>query len=367
MPQFKSATVLGNVTDPALDRDSCGSVRIGSRAFWTCRDTEVYNAQTGQGQLPIIVTTAGWTDSIAKVGGPAVKTTGGTKGAASNGTNPILQMYGNNPSTIKEYFPIASDNCNTNHGFCSDGTRWAIWPDSPPLITQRSSTRITGYTWIPRAHLSGLTALIPDPAYSLYRTSYRGTTNKNTLPTATLVTTEFWKTGEVGFGGYGGVVANGYAYLYGKSHNGTVLARVPTSSVEKRTAYQYYNATTATWTSTVPGINDATVVIPNCGAGGQGTFYYSSYYKSYIWIGQAGFPVANFYISTAPAPEGPWVQPYLLYKGENGDAFVGAYSLQANPALLPSTDASENAIYLTYTQPHKTGPYVTPLIYLQFQ
>ncbi|KAK4498404.1 hypothetical protein PRZ48_011062 [Zasmidium cellare] len=369
-PQVKSATYLGNVTDPALDRDSCGSVRIGTRAFWTCRDTMVYNTQSGQDQLPIIVSTAGWTDAVANTGGPAIKTTGGTVGAASNGKGPILQMYGNNVNSLKEYFPIASDNCNTNHGFCSDGTRWAIWPDSPPLITKSSPKSITAYNWIPRAHIQGLTLLNPSQAYSLYRTTYTGTSNKNTLPTATLVTTEFWKAGEIGFGDYGGVVKNGYAYLYGQNfnHNGTFIARVPTGSVETRSAYQFYNATSLTWSSTLPSINDTTAVIPNAGAGGQGTFYYSNYYKSYIWIGQAALePVANFYISTAPAPEGPWVLPYKLFQGTNGDGFVGAYSLQANPALLPSTDASENGIYLTWTQPWSTGPYVTPLVYLAFQ
>lgn len=41
-PQFKSAKYVGNVTDPSLDRDSCGSTRIGSRAFWTCRDTMAF-------------------------------------------------------------------------------------------------------------------------------------------------------------------------------------------------------------------------------------------------------------------------------------------------------------------------------------
>ncbi|KAF2174063.1 hypothetical protein M409DRAFT_16337 [Zasmidium cellare ATCC 36951] len=369
-PKFKSATYLGNVTDPALDRDSCGSVRIGTRAFWTCRDTMVYNTQTGQDQLPIIVSTAGWTDAVANTGGPAIKKTGGTVGAASNGKGPILQMYGNNVNSLKEYFPIASDNCNTNHGFCSDGSRWAIWPDSPPLVTASSSSSITAYNWIPRAHIQGLTLLNPSQAYSLYRTTYTSTSNKNTLPTATLVATEFWKAGEIGFGDYGGVVKNGYAYLYGQNfnHNGTFIARVPTGSVEKRSAYQYYNASTSTWSSTLPSINDTTAVIPNAGAGGQGTFYYSNYYKSYIWLGQAALePVANFYISTAPAPEGPWILPYKLWQGQNGNGFVGAYSLQANPALLPSTDASENAIYLTYTQPWTTGPYVTPLVYLTLQ
>ena len=35
--------------------------------------------------------------------------------------------------------------------------------------------------------------------------------------------------------------------------------------------------------------------------------------KSFVWIGGDGFPNANFYISTAPKPEGPWTPPTVSY------------------------------------------------------
>lgn len=187
-----------------------------------------------------------------------------------------------------------------------------------------------------------------------------------------LIAEEFWKTGEINFGRYGGVTRNGVTYMYGQAKAGgtnttTCLARVASNRVEQRSSYQYYNNTAKSWSNTVPSLNSTDCGLPNAGAGGQGTFYYSTYYSSYIWIGQAELePVANFYISTAPAPEGPWVKPYLLYQGQNGDAFVGAYTLQAHPSLLPSNNAAENGIYLSYTKPMASGPYTTPLIYVQF-
>lgn len=80
-------------------------------------------------------------------------------------------------------------------------------------------------------------------------------------------------------------------------------------------------------------------------------------------------PVADFYITTSPAPEGPWRAPVKIWSGPNGDGFVGAYSLQAHPALLPSLTASEKGIYVSYTQqwnPSTLATYVTPLAYLEF-
>ncbi|KAF1734541.1 hypothetical protein CRV24_006082 [Beauveria bassiana] len=39
IPTVKSVYEFGNVADPALNRDSCGSVRVDDRMLWTCRDT----------------------------------------------------------------------------------------------------------------------------------------------------------------------------------------------------------------------------------------------------------------------------------------------------------------------------------------
>ncbi|CAK4033229.1 Hypothetical predicted protein [Lecanosticta acicola] len=375
-PQVKSATYLGNVTDPQFNRDSCGSVRLGNRAFWTCRDTMVYNAATAQSQFPIYVSTAGWTN-LSSSGGPAIRASGAPVGAGSSGKGPVLQMYGNsNVNSLKEYYTLTSSECNTNHGFCSDNSRWAIWPNQPPLVTASNSAgSANAYTFIQKGHIQGLTPLYPyEPACSLYKTSYSASSASSSLPSVSLTNEEFWKAGEVCFGFYGGFVRNGYAYLYGRgdASGGTVLAKVPTGSIDNRSQYQYYNYTAGKYTTTLSPtlINDTTVTIPNAGAGGQGTFYYSSYYTQYIWIGQSVFSVvADFYMSTSPAPEGPWSAPVLIFQGTNGDnPIVSSYSLQAHTSLLPSGNtASENGIYVTWTMQMQNGPYVTPLVYLQFQ
>lgn len=375
-PQVKTVTYIANVTDPALNRDSCGSVRLGKRVLWTCRDTMYYNAATKQSQFPIYVSTAGWTN-LSNAGGPAIKKTGGPVGAGSTGKNAIVQMYGNpNPTGLKEYYPLASDECNTNHGFCSDGTRWALWPNQPPLVTASNAAgSAIGYTIIQKAHIAGLQLVPPiEPAFSLYRIYYNANQATNSLPRVDLISEEFWKPGEIGFGNYGGFVRNGIAYLYGRGDQsgGTVLAKVPAGLITNRLAYQYYNYSSGTYSPLLSPtlINDTTVTIPNAGAGGQGTFYYSSYYNLYIWIGQSVFSVvADFWMCTAPTPEGPWTAPVLIFQGANGDdTFISSYSLQAHTSLLPSGNAaSENGIYLTWTQQNTNTPYVTPLVYVQFQ
>ena len=364
-PQVASVKLIANVTDPKVTRDSCGSVRIGDRALWTCRDTETWNKASGEGELPLIANTASWTD-FDQDGTPKIQT--GPIGADSDGNNQILLMYGGHPKTYPTFYPILRDEC-PDSGVCDDGSRWAIWPNSPPMITiaDGNGGPTIGYTWIPKAHLDVLTPLISEPARTLYKITYQETSKKSRLPSVSVVTENFWRRGEIGYGDYGNVVRNGIAYLYGQtgSPKGTALAKVAVNDVEDPKQYQYY--VNGGWTKERPGINDTAAIIPNAGAGGQGTFYYSNYFSSYIWIGQAAYSgTADFYLTTAPSPEGPWTTPYQIYQGANGDSsFVGGYSLQAHPGLLRSPD--QKGIYLSWTQAFETetyAAYVTPLVYV---
>lgn len=370
-PTVKSTTYVANVTDPFLSRDSCGSSRVGGRALWTCRDTTLYDASKDECSLPLVTNTASWTNLDMTKGGPYLET--GPVGAGSSGTNSILKMYGNDAHNLNTYFSVLEDECPSN-GVCEDSTRWALWPDQPPVITESTMDGgATGYTWIRKSHLQDLTNLNFEPAHTLYKTSYTPGSDNNALPSVSIVESEFWKHGEIGFGQYGSVVRDDTLYLYGQTDQskGTVVAKVSTDSVENRNAYQYY--VNGKWTNSIPGINDTSAIIPNAGAGGQGTFYYSSHYQSYIWIGQQSISgQADFYMTTAPSPEGPWIEPYEIFKGKNGDSLIaGGYSLQAHPALLPSSDASENAIYLTWTQQYSSDTYkavyTTPLVYMEFE
>jgi hypothetical protein len=75
------------------------------------------------------------------------------------------------------------------------------------------------------------------------------------------------------------------------------------------------------------------------------------------------------YITTAPNPTGPWIQPFKFFSGINGTHSLPAYSIQAHPSFL--RDANEHAMYITYTKNDK-GPnleaiYTTPLVYVEWE
>jgi hypothetical protein len=315
----------------------------------------------------LIANTASWTD-FNEDGTPKIQT--GPVGADSNGHNPILLMYGGHPKTYPAFYPILADEC-PDSGVCEDGSRWAIWPNSPPVMTNTGDDgSAVGYTWIPKAHLDVLTPLIPEPARTLYKVTYHPTSNRKRLPSVSVVQENFWKRGEIGYGDYGNVVRDGVAYLFGQtdSPKGTALAKVAVDAVEDKSQYQYY--VNDRWTKRRPGINDTTAITPNAGAGGQGTFYYADVFASYVWIGQAADSgEADFLITTAPSPEGPWIKPYQVYQGANGDSTIaGGYSLQAHPGLLKSQD--QNGVYLTWTEQFEIetyGAYITPLVYVTWK
>ncbi|EIW79896.1 hypothetical protein CONPUDRAFT_126342 [Coniophora puteana RWD-64-598 SS2] len=350
--------VLGVVSDPTLDRDSCGSSLIGGRVLWACRDTEPVGSD-GIPTLPVISSTASWSD-LDSSGLPVL----------DGSTYP---MYGNNNE--EPFYPLQADECDDNSaGGCSDGTRYAIWPDTPPLVTNTAADgTVTAYTWIRKAHITdSLTDLAPDPDTSLYKVVYSPSAAHDALPAVTIVDEAFWAADEqVPYGAYGSIVSadGSTAYLYGKGSSGTIaLAKVPVGSIEDKTQYQFYE--NGSWTPTPPSLNASDINVPNASAGGQGTYFFSPPWERYVWIGQAGISVsADFFVTTAPAPEGPWAAPVQFYSAENGNATLGAYSLQANPALGGFEDGA-NDVYLTYTKNdviNGVGFYSTPLIKVSWE
>lgn len=351
VPSVKQATILGDMADPSINRDSCAAAteRIVGRALWTCRDSQGYNSDGVPG-LPLWSSSASWSNF------------------ESDGT-PSTNMYGTNDK--KPFYVYGANECGSSTaGECSDGTRYALWPNSPPLVVHDPSDGVvTAYTWIPKAHIKGLTVVgDPNPATSLYKITYdtsTASTDQNTLPNVTLVEEDFWAASTVPYGAYGNVIRDGTVYLYGQPASKILfLAKVSTDSIEDPSQYQFY--VDGEWTGTVPSVNDTSANISNGSAGGQGTYYYSSLWDSYVWIGASGGVGADFMVTTAPNPEGPWEEPTLLYSGASGNGSLGAYSTQANPAL---NEPGKNEIYLTYTKQNEVdgvAKYETPLIQVEF-
>ena len=116
-PVVKSFTVLGNVTDPSLNRDSCSSAQFGDKVFWTCRDTQVL-LENGN-HFGLWANSAGWSERGFD-GRPAVQQ-GGPIGVASTGSNTILPLKGPGPS-LPLFYPLGPDMC-PDAGVCNDGSR----------------------------------------------------------------------------------------------------------------------------------------------------------------------------------------------------------------------------------------------------
>ncbi|KAH9838923.1 hypothetical protein Tdes44962_MAKER01774 [Teratosphaeria destructans] len=287
-------------------------------------------------------------------------------------------MYGIT-NLSQSYFEVPSSMCggaSSVAGSCGNSTRYAIWPDSRSMpVSTGENGSVALYTWIPNAHITDdFVQLNENPSASLYRADYSDSLEENDVPPAQLLDDSFWSAGSIRYGEYGFVITNGTAYLYGilTGTSGVALAKVSTDSIEDKSAYSYY--TNSSWSSTAPSINDSRAAITNAGTGGQGTYYWSAYFDSFVWIGAPYIgDNAIFQIATAPAPEGPWTELTTFYTGEQGSASLGAYSQQAHPGMSKDFGSS-NEIYLTYTKVDEgdengeiTGTYSTPIIHVVWE
>ncbi|KAK4494238.1 hypothetical protein PRZ48_014536 [Zasmidium cellare] len=365
-PKLKTTPqILGLANDPALDRDSCGSMTFVDRTFWTCRDTQLFYPNGSVMISPLITSTASWSD-FNRFGAPALQQ---LPPGADVINSTVLKLYGKN--TINQaFYPILPDYCDPPAGNCSDGTRYALWPDLPPMITSSGRGGVTGYTWIRTSHIrSDLSTVTDNPNAILYKVTYQGNYfgNRNALPQVSVVDEFFWKEGEITFGNYGNVVKDGIAYLYGQAEGITSLAKVPANQVENKAAYQYW--VDGKWTKTMPAIGQEGINITSSNAGGQGTYYFSDKWNSYVWVGGGNYPGSDMFITTAPAPTGPWITPQKFFTGINGNYFLSAYSIQAHPGLAAST--RDNDLYVTYTKndldSEGINVYTSPLVYIQWQ
>lgn len=116
--------LLGLVSDPALNRDSGGSARFGDRLLWTYRDTQLCGSNGKVQPLPIITSTASWTDLDPR-GTPSLQSIGGN---ADKLNTTVLRQYGDTPRDCA-YFPIFIDGSGTCAGERADGSRhpFCMW------------------------------------------------------------------------------------------------------------------------------------------------------------------------------------------------------------------------------------------------
>lgn len=113
--------LLGLASDPSLNRDSGGSARFGDRVLWTYRDTQLCGRDGKVQALPIITTTASWSDLDPR-GTPSLQS------VASNSDKlktTVLRQYGDTPRD-RAYFPIFIEGSGKCAGERADGSRHAF-------------------------------------------------------------------------------------------------------------------------------------------------------------------------------------------------------------------------------------------------
>lgn len=365
-PKVKSSTLFGPVTDPSLVRDSCGSTAWNTnRLLWVCRDTQDMGTD-GLPEFPAFSSSASYTNFNKDGSIPWQPIAENDFGYTSE-----LIMYGKNHN--KAFYPLTYDECNDNQsGQCGDTSRYALWPNNPPMITDiNADGSILAYTWIPKTHiLPNLASLDSNPAASLYRVFWQPEAEgpkSSKLPQAELVNETFWGDDVLLYGTSGNIVRNGTCYLYTEARSGGLaLAKVPVGGVEDRSQYNFW--VNGAWTTEMPNINDTSIGIAAT-AGGQGTFYYSDTWESYVWIGQQGGTVdPDFYITTAPNPMGPWIAPQHFLHVQTGNFTLGAYSMQAHPGLR--ANPWTNDIYISYTRNDvidNKNLYTQPLYHIEWE
>ncbi|KAF7344126.1 hypothetical protein MVEN_01702500 [Mycena venus] len=346
-PIVASTTNYGSLVNAGLNRDSCSSSLWSNNVLWVCRDTQPIS--NGQPTFPIVANTASFSSFPSDPSNP----------------QPLVLSSPQGFGTL--FYPLEADECPP-FGVCSDGTRWVGWPDTGPVVTFRGGNgSANGYAFMTRTHLSGL-SVINIPSYSLYHVISQ---SAGPIPATNLEISNFWTSTQIGYGSAASVVSNGFAYLYGATPNGKLaVARAAQTAflgaLDDKSLYQYY--VNGVWTTTVPASNDTGIPLPNT-TSAQGTIYWSPKWQSYVWIGGDGFPDANFYISTAPNPEGPWTAPTLFFTGVPGVGSLPAYSTVAHPSL---TDGTGNYIFITWTRtiqnPTGTGTvYEQPLVRVDWE
>jgi len=310
----------------------------------------------------MISSTASWCDlgpngecQVGQCQGDPVKTT-------------VLRLYGRN-ATDQSFFPQISHVCEAPHGMKKDGSRVALWPDQPPLVTSAPGHgKIVGYTWIKKAHMNmAMTPLTKNPATVLYKCEYNPghVKDRDALPEVSVVKEEFWKEGEIPYGHFGNVIHDGIAYLYAQisEHGPVALAKCPADAVEHRSKYEFW--VNGQWTRDMPKPDSQGIEVPNATAKGQGTYFFNKHWNCFVWIGGPIFPGADVHICTAPRAEGPWTEPQCIWKGPVGNHALGAYSIQALPALV-SPNSPKNEMYVSYTLHNEEG-YETPLVHMEFE
>ncbi|KAK9354811.1 hypothetical protein V1523DRAFT_424714 [Lipomyces doorenjongii] len=118
------------------------------------------------------------------------------------------------------------------------------------------------------------------------------------------------------YGSFASIVGNGVAFLYGldttySNKMDVHVARVSFNHISDYKKYQYYDASTKSWSFTQPlptARRPSAAVTSNWMPYSTGSMFYSEYHNAYLLVYYfSNWADSTFGVSYAPSPVGPWI------------------------------------------------------------
>ncbi|KAK9471443.1 uncharacterized protein V1510DRAFT_404127 [Dipodascopsis tothii] len=294
-----SALDWGRLTDWSnpwsIYRDGGGSCTLGNRTFWFFDDTEAYAADgsfAGFASNSLAVANSfnhlGWLTDVTV--------------NKSTGVFPAI------PFTASEYVVRNSQT-----------SRYAIWTYTNCVEVSRTEAahfwQVVKYTAANEYSTIGVTQAY----YTLDEAANRLSVER---PKQLYLDNTVYE-----YGAFGNIVIDGYAYLYGldtiySSRYDVHVARAPLTSIKDQSTWQYYDASTGTWSSTIThpsARRRSAAVIQGTMPFSSGAFFFSQYHNQYCLVFFNNWIDSTFRILFADTPVGPWdTNNKVLYKSDKG-------------------------------------------------
>ncbi|KAK9464218.1 uncharacterized protein V1516DRAFT_113655 [Lipomyces oligophaga] len=336
----KATTVLGPITDPSngysVFRDNGGSCTLGNRTFFTFADANAY--------------------------------VGGTWKTFKSAQSSFVTDF-DTPEDMEDYTMSTESGAFQAIPFTS----------AESAVSGSPSKRIAMWTWTNCIPLSSKKAMhfysvqqftTSSHSYSLGNTMAVYTLTSTTDPTIDITRASqiFFPNTTYGYGTFASVVVNDTIYLYGVdslySGNYDVhVARVSKTAASDITSYQYYDAGTATWGSTMPvptARRQSAATVKGNMPFSTGTVYYSEYHNQYLMVFFNNWIDNKLRYNTAPTPLGPWTTSnQVLWVTPSGASYN--YRAVAHPLIYASpgsTIGQKIAVHYSY----QNGTFTYPMM-----
>ncbi|KAK9365561.1 hypothetical protein V1509DRAFT_632694 [Lipomyces kononenkoae] len=277
-------------------RDGGGSCNIANRTIWFFCDTLGYENDTFKAMTDNSLSVARSFDEPSLL---------------SDATSNYLYSYGWQPAipyTSVEY-PVRN----------SPSERFVLWTYTNCI--QTSDTEAVQFFELTKYN-------------SIFSTTYWGNTmavlNLDTATNMLTVTRNqqvMFPNTTYSYGSFANMVVEGVAFLYAldttySGNQDVHVARVATWEMSNINMYEYYDASTKTWSYTQPqptARRQSAAVISNWIPYSTGSMFYSEYHNAYLLIYFDGWADSTFRVSYAPSPVGPWTtNDQTLYTAPQG-------------------------------------------------